>query len=124
MAFGHSLNRVSGTLKNGNRTDLWLRWTACFRKIDGGWLVTHDPALLGGPRIPEGEQSTPTLTASEGVAVAGTLTDAVIVPLQCEGWARYSESPDDIRKAFADAEFADRVRWLEPGRRSEMCNER
>jgi hypothetical protein len=62
--------------------------------------------------------------ASEGVAVARTLTDAVIVPLHCEGWARYSESPNDIRKAFADAGFADRVRWLEPGRRSEVCNER
>ena len=24
VAFGHSLNRVSGTLKNGNRTDFWL----------------------------------------------------------------------------------------------------
>jgi len=42
VAFGHSLNRVSGTLKNGNRTDFWLRWTACFRKIDGNWLVAHD----------------------------------------------------------------------------------
>jgi ketosteroid isomerase-like protein len=27
VAFGHSLNRVSGTLKNGNKTDFWLRWT-------------------------------------------------------------------------------------------------
>jgi len=34
LAFGRSLNRVSGTLKNGNRTNFWLRWTACFRKID------------------------------------------------------------------------------------------
>ena len=42
VAFGHSLNRVSGTLKNGNRTDFWLRWTACFRKIDGNWLIAHD----------------------------------------------------------------------------------
>jgi len=42
VAFAHSLNRVSGTLKNGNSTDFWLRWTACFRKIDGNWLVTHD----------------------------------------------------------------------------------
>ena len=42
VAFGHSLNRVSGTLKNGHRTDFWLRWTACFRKIDGNWLVAHD----------------------------------------------------------------------------------
>jgi uncharacterized protein (TIGR02246 family) len=42
VAFGHSLNRVSGTLKNGNRTDFSVRWTACFRKIDGNWLIAHD----------------------------------------------------------------------------------
>jgi ketosteroid isomerase-like protein len=42
VAFGHSLNRVSGRLKNGNRTDFWLRWTACFQKIDSNWLVAHD----------------------------------------------------------------------------------
>jgi ketosteroid isomerase-like protein len=42
VVFGHSLNRISGTLQNGHRTDLWLRWTACFRKIDGNWRITHD----------------------------------------------------------------------------------
>ena len=42
LTFGHSLNRVSGTLKNGNRTSFWLRWTACFRRIDGNWLIAHD----------------------------------------------------------------------------------
>jgi ketosteroid isomerase-like protein len=42
VAFGHSLNRVSGRLKNGQRSDFWLRWTACFRKIDGNWLIAHD----------------------------------------------------------------------------------
>jgi uncharacterized protein (TIGR02246 family) len=42
VAFGHSLNRISGTLKNGNRTDSWVRWTGCFRKIDGDWLIVHD----------------------------------------------------------------------------------
>lgn len=42
VAFGHSLNRISGTLKNGNRTDYWVRWTGCFRKIDGNWLIVHD----------------------------------------------------------------------------------
>ena len=41
VAFGHSLNRISGTLKNGDRADFWLRWTTCFRKIDGNWLITH-----------------------------------------------------------------------------------
>jgi ketosteroid isomerase-like protein len=42
MAFGHSLNRISGTLKNGTRTSYWVRWTGCFRKIDGTWLIVHD----------------------------------------------------------------------------------
>ena len=42
VAFGHSLNRISGTLKNGNKADFWLRSTACFRKIDGNWLIVHD----------------------------------------------------------------------------------
>ena len=39
VAFGHSLNRVSGTLKNGNTTDFWLRWTACLCK--DRWQLAH-----------------------------------------------------------------------------------
>jgi ketosteroid isomerase-like protein len=42
VAFGHSLNRVSGTLKNGSRTDFWLRWTMGFRKIDSNWFIAHE----------------------------------------------------------------------------------
>lgn len=42
VAFSYSLNRISGTLQNGNRTDFWLRWTACFQKIEGAWLIVHD----------------------------------------------------------------------------------
>jgi ketosteroid isomerase-like protein len=42
VAFAHSLNRVSGTLKNGHRSALWLRATLCFRKVGGSWLVAHD----------------------------------------------------------------------------------
>ena len=41
VAFAHSLNRISGTMNNGQKTDLWLRWTACFRKINGKWLIVH-----------------------------------------------------------------------------------
>ena len=41
VAFTYSLNRISGTMNNGRKTDLWLRWTACFRKIDGKWLIVH-----------------------------------------------------------------------------------
>jgi ketosteroid isomerase-like protein len=38
----HDLNRVSGTMKNGQKTDRWLRWTACYRKTDGKWLIVHE----------------------------------------------------------------------------------
>jgi ketosteroid isomerase-like protein len=42
VAFVCSVNYVHGTLSNGHVTDLWLRWTACFRRIDGAWLIVHD----------------------------------------------------------------------------------
>jgi ketosteroid isomerase-like protein len=42
LAFSHSLNRLSGTLKNGHETGSWVRYTACFRKIDGKWLIAHE----------------------------------------------------------------------------------
>jgi len=42
VAFSHSLNRVSGTLQNGQRSDRWVRWTAGYRKTNGKWLITHE----------------------------------------------------------------------------------
>lgn len=42
VAFVHSLNRISGTLKNGHRSDAWVRCTICFQKIGGNWLIVHD----------------------------------------------------------------------------------
>jgi ketosteroid isomerase-like protein len=42
LGFVHGVNHVSGTLASGQVIDLWLRWTACFRQIDGVWLVVHD----------------------------------------------------------------------------------
>ena len=42
LAVIHSLNHVKGTLTSGHVSELWFRWTACFRRIDGVWLVVHD----------------------------------------------------------------------------------
>ena len=39
--FGHSLNRISATMNTGQKTDLWLRSTVCFRMINGKWLIVH-----------------------------------------------------------------------------------
>jgi uncharacterized protein (TIGR02246 family) len=41
VAFTHSLNRISGTMNTGHKTDLWVRCTACLRKINGKWLIVH-----------------------------------------------------------------------------------
>jgi ketosteroid isomerase-like protein len=46
LGFAHSLNHVSGALASGHHSDLWLRWTAALRRIDGVWLVVHDHASV------------------------------------------------------------------------------
>src|SRR5262245_27011957 len=45
LAFVHSLNHVNVTLPSGP-IDMWLRGTACFRQIDGVWLVVDDHASV------------------------------------------------------------------------------
>jgi len=51
VAFSYCVHRIKGTLKNGLQTDWWLRWTACYRKTNGKWLIVHEhvsvPADLG-----------------------------------------------------------------------------
>ena len=42
LALVHSLNHVTATVADGHTTDLWLRWTAGFRRMDGAWLIVHD----------------------------------------------------------------------------------
>jgi len=45
-ALVHSLNHVTGELESGATNRLWVRWTACFRRTHGQWLVTHDHASV------------------------------------------------------------------------------
>jgi len=42
VAFCHSLNRISGLRTSGEQTDVWVRATVGFRRIDGKWMVTHE----------------------------------------------------------------------------------
>ena len=42
VAFAFGLERESGTLLNGQRSDIWLRFTSGFRKIHGRWFDVHD----------------------------------------------------------------------------------
>ena len=42
VAFSYCLHRIQGKTKTGQQTDWWLRWTACYRRIHGKWLVVHE----------------------------------------------------------------------------------
>ena len=42
LAVFNALERMSGTLKGGQKSSVWLRTTAIFRRIGGKWLDVHD----------------------------------------------------------------------------------
>jgi uncharacterized protein (TIGR02246 family) len=46
VAFSHSFNRLNGTMKNGNKTAIWVRSTVCFRKTNGTWRIVHVQASV------------------------------------------------------------------------------
>lgn len=42
VALAYGLERISGKLKSGKPADIWLRYTAGLKKIDGQWRDIHD----------------------------------------------------------------------------------
>jgi ketosteroid isomerase-like protein len=42
LGYATGLQLVSGTLKRGNKYEIWLRFTSLLRKSDGRWLDFHD----------------------------------------------------------------------------------
>jgi uncharacterized protein (TIGR02246 family) len=42
LGYAMGLQLVSGTLKGGKKSELWVRFTSLFRKSDGHWLDFHD----------------------------------------------------------------------------------
>lgn len=46
IAFSRSLNHFQATRSDGGRSDYWFRWTACFERRDGRWLIVHDHTSL------------------------------------------------------------------------------
>ena len=42
VAFCHYLYRVSGTLNDGAKINMWVRATVCLSKTSGKWLIVHE----------------------------------------------------------------------------------
>ena len=56
-----------------------------------------------------------TMDTNDAVEAAATFADAVIVPVHTEGWAHFTQSADDLAKAFGALGFGERLRLLERG---------
>ena len=46
VAFSTCLERISGRRTNGVQTDVWVRSTFGYRKIDGRWMINHEHASV------------------------------------------------------------------------------
>lgn len=41
-AFCFYFYRIGGTLNGGDKVDMWVRITLCFRRTQGKWTITHE----------------------------------------------------------------------------------
>lgn len=71
--------------------------------------------FMGAARVAAVGPDHLTMTATEAVEAARSFPNAAIVPLHFEGWAHFSESRDEIARAFTTAGMAERLRWLNAG---------
>jgi L-ascorbate metabolism protein UlaG (beta-lactamase superfamily) len=76
-----------------------------------------DVALLfaGAARTSLFDGAPLTLTSADAATAARLLDARWVVPLHVRGWAHFSQGPDDVHAAFADANLTDRLRIIDPG---------
>ena len=48
LAYSHSIQRVTGTDKQGKKLDLTVRVTDVYKKTRGGWRIIHEQCLGAG----------------------------------------------------------------------------
>ncbi len=41
VAYAYGIQHMTGTKESGEEVDLWFRATACFRRQNGRWRITH-----------------------------------------------------------------------------------
>ncbi len=56
-----------------------------------------------------------TMNTNDAIETAHSFPDATIVPIHCDGWAHFTQSADDLERAFKALGIASRLRLLEAG---------
>jgi L-ascorbate metabolism protein UlaG (beta-lactamase superfamily) len=97
-------------------------WYDGLRPIASRANVGVGVLFLGAAKVREVGPAHLTLAASEGVEVARLFSNAAIVPLHYTGWEHFSEGRSEIQRAFDEAGFGHRLRWLEPGRATDVTS--
>ena len=95
-------------------------WYEDLREIGRRFSIRVALLFMGAARVAAVGPWHLTLTASEGVEAARALEEATIVPLHYEGWAHFSESREDIERAFGGAGLSHRLRWVPPAHPTEV----
>jgi L-ascorbate metabolism protein UlaG (beta-lactamase superfamily) len=70
--------------------------------------------LFGGAAQTRGKFNL-TMNANDAIEAAACFTGAAIVPIHTDGWAHFTESGDDLEKAFRALGHGERFRRLQPG---------
>jgi len=91
-------------------------WYDGVREVAARFRVTTALLCLGAARVSAVGDWPLTFTAEEAVEAARAMPSALIVPLHFEGWEHFSESREDVDRAFTAAGLSDRLRWPKPGK--------
>ncbi|MFL5883617.1 MAG: MBL fold metallo-hydrolase [Thermoleophilaceae bacterium] len=84
-------------------------WYEGVAEVGERFGVTTALLNAGAARIEAAGNHHLTFTAEETVEVARAMPAARIVPIHCDGWEHFSESCDDVHRAFAAAGLAERL---------------
>jgi L-ascorbate metabolism protein UlaG (beta-lactamase superfamily) len=76
--------------------------------------------FMGAARVKEVGPANLTLTAAESVDAVRAFPNAVVVPLHFEGWEHFSEGRAPTQATLGAAGLSERMRWLDPGRATEL----
>lgn len=97
-------------------------WYDGAAKVNQRFSVQVAILFMGAARVAAAGPAHLTFTANEGVEAARAFANAIIIPLHYEGWEHFSESREQIEEAFRDAGLEHRLRWMEPGRATDVTN--
>jgi L-ascorbate metabolism protein UlaG (beta-lactamase superfamily) len=95
-------------------------WYEGVEEVSRRFPVRIAVLFMGAARVSEVGPAHLTFTAREGAEAARAFGEALIIPLHYDGWEHFSESRIEIVEEFDTAGLENRLRWMEPGRETEI----